>query len=190
MSARRPRFSPSKKYRKVVKPIQAGVPTLVPISEAPRDRLPPDTAHLGIPRRQAIFSLPAKKKFIQFRRPPTQGSSTQPQYPVEDDPFIADNETTAPNDFANTIYHYSVDNSTPSNAHKRQRQWRQWQLHTIPSLIAPYLDLLKKTRSLRDSLPSYEPPECSCASRRSLTVLCIFFHRMSHFGLITVENPN
>ncbi|KAJ3474269.1 hypothetical protein NLI96_g12555 [Meripilus lineatus] len=172
MSARRPKFSPSKKYRKAQQPIMSGSSTLIPVSEAPWPRLPPATRQLGIPRQQSILSLPARKRYIQIHHPRSQlpsTHSTQPQNPDGDDPFI-DNGNDITNDFTATLYKHNLENPGTSNAQKRQRQWQQWQLVTIPLLIDPYLDVLWKTRSLRDEAPIHEPQDCnSCpVSLRSI----------------------
>lgn len=175
MSTRRPKLSPSKRNRK---PATTDPPTpsgLVLVSEAPRTRLPPNTAHLGIPRHQTILSLPVRKSYVQIQRPRNH-SSTQPHSAHSDDPFVADDDS-IPTEFSNVLYEYMIGEPPSSNAQKRQRQFQQWQFNTIPSLVQPYLEILRKTNSLREKPPAPERPKCTCMKSRSITVLCLYFDR-------------
>lgn len=179
MSARRPKFSPSKSKRKAQNAVPSGSSNLLVLSEAPRTRLPPTTARLAIPRHQTILSLPVRKSYVQIQRPRTHPSPSHPNpggLDDSDDPFIAD-DSTITNDFTNAIHQHTLGDPINPNAQKRQRQWRQWQFHTIPSLVQPYLDILKKTRSLRDKHPPCEPLRCTCMRSRPITVLCVYFER-------------
>lgn len=172
MSARRPKFSPSKSKRKAQKAVPPGSSNLLLLSEAPRTRLPPATAHLAIPRHQTILALPVRKSYVQIQRPRT----AQTRHINSEDPSVADNDTFQ-NDFTNIIFQHSLEDSPNTNAQKRQRQWRQWQLHTIPSLVQPYLDILRKTQSLREKPLLCEPPRCTCMKSRVIKVLCVYFER-------------
>ncbi|KAJ3475061.1 hypothetical protein NLI96_g12083 [Meripilus lineatus] len=178
MSARRPKFSPSKSKRKAQKAVPPGSSNLLLLSEAPRTRLPPATAHLAIPRHQTILALPVRKSYVQIQRPRT----AQTRHINSEDPSVADNDTFQ-NDFTNIIFQHSLEDSPNTNAQKRQRQWRQWQLHTIPSLVQPYLDILRKTQSLREKPLLCEPPRCTCMKSRVIKVLCVYFERIEQIEL-------
>lgn len=174
MSARRPKLSPSKRQRKPPNPNPPTTSSLVLVSEAPRTRLPPMTAHLGIPRHQTILALPVRKSYVQIQRPRTHQSTHT--LPAPSDPFTADDDS-IPNEFTNVLYQYAIGDPPSVNAQKRQRQWRQWQDYTIPSLIQPYKEILRKTQSLREEAPTPEQPRCTCMRSRLITVLCLYFNR-------------
>lgn len=170
MSARR--FRPSSPQKKKSRqPTPAPSFGLIPISDAPRSRLPRNTTTLGVPRHNTVLVLPAKKRFTQINQP--SGKRPAPSNPNEDDPFNAQDYEQDPH-----IFHHNLDEADVNrNAHKRRCQWRQWQEETIPLLIGPHLTLLRQTNSLRDPPPPSEPPECTCNSSRSLRVLCVHFER-------------
>lgn len=175
MSARRFKPSSPKKKRPSAQVSSSG---LIPLSEAPRLRLPPNTTSFGIPRHNTVLVLPAKKRYTQINAPSTK-RPLRPRSHDSDDPFsVGDNEQPS------HIYHEFIsEEDTNRNGNKRRRQWRQWQEETIPSLVAPYLALLRQTSSFCDPPPLSEPPECSCSSGRSLRVLCVYFERKYHFDM-------
>ncbi|KZP19915.1 hypothetical protein FIBSPDRAFT_680163, partial [Athelia psychrophila] len=59
---------------------------------------------------------------------------------------------------------------------KGKKQWVKWSTEVIPSLLQPYLRLLRVTDSLRN-LHHNEELECTCGHTqlRKLTVTCLFF---------------
>ena len=62
---------------------------------------------------------------------------------------------------------------------KKQRQWSKWADVIIPSLVVPYLRLLRETDSLR--LPCPVISSCQCGeSVRELSIACVFFQSESH----------
>lgn len=172
MSARR--FRPSSPQKKKRPPTPTTLFGLIPLSDAPRSRLPRNTTTLGVPRHNTVLVLPAKKRFTQINPPSAKRPASS--NPHEDDPFDAQDYDQHP-----YIFHHIVEETDLNrNAHKRRRQWRQWQEETIPSLIGPHLTLLRQTNSFRDPPPPPEPLECTCSSSRTLRVLCVYFKRESH----------
>lgn len=57
-----------------------------------------------------------------------------------------------------------------------RKQWIKWNTDVIPSLLKPYLHLLRVTESLRNLHHDQEVP-CTCgrSQRRNLTVTCLYF---------------
>lgn len=57
---------------------------------------------------------------------------------------------------------------------KKQRQWATWAQGVIPTLVAPYMQLLKDTESMR--LEPVPPPfrPCNCAVKK-VSVTCVYF---------------
>jgi hypothetical protein len=46
-----------------------------------------------------------------------------------------------------------VDPAKSRHQRKRVAQWKRWELEVIPMLIAPYMELLESTLSLRNDPP-------------------------------------
>ena len=63
-------------------------------------------------------------------------------------------------------------------ASKKQRQWRKWSEDIIPSLIKPYLEVLRTTSGLRDIDQIRRQDGCKgCGKGELLDISCIFFER-------------
>lgn len=72
-----------------------------------------------------------------------------------------------------------LPNTTVVKVSKAQKQWAKWSTEIIPSLLQPYLHLLRVTDSLRN-LRHDEARECTCGGTqlRELKVICLFFDGM------------
>ena len=75
----------------------------------------------------------------------------------------------------------AVDDSEGRRARehaKKERQVRRWIDEVLPSLLRPFLYLLRTSKSLR-SVERGSTPTCQCLQEgaRNLTVICIFFDR-------------
>lgn len=72
--------------------------------------------------------------------------------------------------------HALPDDTTVLKVSKGKKQWVKWSTEVIPSLLQPYLRLLRVTDSLRN-LHHNEELECTCGHTqlRKLTVTCLFF---------------
>ena len=60
--------------------------------------------------------------------------------------------------------------------HKKQVQWNRWVTDVIPSLVKPYMELMRITESLRNPVPAVSH---ACLCRRPskiLNVVCVHFH--------------
>lgn len=173
MSARRFNpLSPSKRKRQ--RPTQSRPSGLFLLPDAPRTRLPPATRTLGLPRHPDHLTI-ATRTYTQVLNSQSSSRPNQPDDPH--DPFLSGNDASN-NEFNETLYHFVGDDVPNRNHQKRQRQWSQWQHETIPSLVQPYLSILRKTSSLREPPTPPPPHDCSCGGSRLLRVICVYFERM------------
>lgn len=169
MSARRAKLpSPSKRRQRSN---QSNTSGLFLISEAPRVRLAPTTRGLGVPRHPQHISV-ASRRYTQVRSTIQQQPFPTPSHDP-DNPFLVDEDT----DFPQTVFEHAIDGEPNSNARKRQRQWWRWQDEVIPSLLGPFLAVLRQTQSLRDPPKPPESRLCLCGNGRSLKVICVYFDR-------------
>lgn len=62
-------------------------------------------------------------------------------------------------------------------ASKRSKQWQTWASQTIPSMLQPYLTLLRESQSLCNIDRNPVAVSCTCdgASMRTIQVTCVFF---------------
>jgi len=84
------------------------------------------------------------------------------------------------NDIINTIKDGDGGDTISVRANKnyvkKARQWKKWRENVIPSLLYPYLKILRQTHSLRDPIPvtTMICPN-SCGMRRAVDVVCVSF---------------
>lgn len=64
---------------------------------------------------------------------------------------------------------------------KKERQWAKWANEIIPTLLQPYLLILRESDNLRqlNRQSNATLPACSCARRANISVTCVFFERKS-----------
>jgi hypothetical protein len=62
---------------------------------------------------------------------------------------------------------------------KKERQWAKWENEIIPSLLQPYLRILRESDNLRtlNHHSSVALPTCLCERRTRIDVTCVFFER-------------
>ncbi|KAH9828839.1 uncharacterized protein C8Q71DRAFT_859379 [Rhodofomes roseus] len=67
---------------------------------------------------------------------------------------------------------------------KKARQVQRWAHEVLPSLLRPYLHLLRESESLKNRLRPTEPV-CTCGglAARSLSISCVFFDRLEVLDL-------
>jgi len=61
------------------------------------------------------------------------------------------------------------------NRAKKVQQWTTWQKEVVPSLVQPYLQILRRTNSLRDTVFMLKTCPNNCQWTRLLDVLCVSF---------------
>ncbi|RDB23171.1 hypothetical protein Hypma_009676 [Hypsizygus marmoreus] len=158
MSFRAPRFpSPSKRSSVAgsVKPFE-----LVPTESLPAERKPWGSGNLTLLPR-CDFVAPG-------------GAWAQPHVPSA---TSATSATSA--NVANDTSSAAAESTPSAHSQKKERQWQKWANETIPSLLKPYLALLRETDSLRESVPSASEITCGCRSHvRKISVACVYFERI------------
>ncbi len=76
---------------------------------------------------------------------------------------------------------HDMDFDSNAAQHKRtakiERQWTKWSQEVIPALLQPYMVLMEKTQSLRDTSNLGSTQLCKgCGNGRLLNVSCVFFN--------------
>jgi hypothetical protein len=146
---------------------------LVPVSSAPRQRKPYGADR---PYRQPAPLLYAPGgPFIQF----INSQKSDADRTTDGHARLGHNHPD------NIIYVTSFENSESSYSYrarrKKENQWKNWTEVTIPSLLKPYLSILRNSDTFR--YPQAEVSfTCSCGgvNGRNLWVSCIYFDSQSH----------
>ncbi|RDB15385.1 hypothetical protein Hypma_004634, partial [Hypsizygus marmoreus] len=161
MSFRAPRkVSPSKRstLTNALEPF-----LLVPTEQVPTQRMVRGTSN---------FTVLPPRDFVD-----PDGSFAQPHVTSV---TPATSATSARADDVSTSAPVVVDDtvSTPYSR-KKDRQWQKWAIDIIPTLLKPYLSLLRETDSLRDGIPGTSEINCNCRSSvRRINVACVYFERI------------
>lgn len=66
---------------------------------------------------------------------------------------------------------------TDKAAAKKECQWLSWSKNVIPSMIEPYLTLLRDTKNLSDMNSTRIKAGCTGCGQQQLAVSCIYFER-------------
>jgi hypothetical protein len=73
----------------------------------------------------------------------------------------------------------ATSSTTQSNSRKKERQWDKWANNVIPSLLASYLALLRRSDSLCEDIPKALEHSCGCPSHvQRISVACVYFERL------------
>lgn len=143
-------------------------------SELPTPRRPRNTEDMYLPGPERLFVLPGE----EYTQQPSPSRSRGRMPRVNEDPTGLPLPTRDPSPFAyDDIFMTSQldPDQQPFIQRKKQKQWQRWTNEVIPSLISPYLSLLRTTESLR-SIPQPMVVECSCNSHaRNLKVVGVYF---------------
>jgi hypothetical protein len=84
--------------------------------------------------------------------------------------------------------HATEDQGEPGHdqlPQKKEKQWKKWEMETIPLLLQPYIHLLHETESLRDLRAFRQQSRrssCRCTNPQPLNVACIFFESKAYMG--------
>ncbi|KAJ3833055.1 hypothetical protein F5878DRAFT_507220, partial [Lentinula raphanica] len=75
--------------------------------------------------------------------------------------------------------------SPSKHRNKRLKQWERWTFETLPLIITHYLDLLRRTHSLRDETDLHvKPASCECCqTSRKLKIWIIRFSKIEQIEL-------
>jgi hypothetical protein len=154
---------------------------LVPPSEVPKTRRGYGTKGRVKLHKNEVLVEPLGLVFVQQPALPQRSTAAaiRPLSPAQaalDDPFadIGDAEPSP--------IHVLVEGGDPELRRQRQRQkrvrqWTKWANETIPSLLQPYLRILRESDNLHTLNRHSNVPACSCERRSSISVVCVFFER-------------
>jgi hypothetical protein len=138
-------------------------PSLIRVEDLPRLRKP-----YGLPRIAARgLYREHQASFTQLFDPAERGLHHQPEASFNLYPISPSQEFILPSD----------DRQKEQAQAKKARQWRKWVDEVIPSLVRPYLAVLRHTDSFRLPVPPRTSCTCTSGSRR-LNVVCVYFDSM------------
>ena len=129
-------------------------------------------------RNNEVLAEPFGHIFIQQPSPSRTSTTIPPPEPALDDPFM-DTGDAAPLENYISVGGEAPELQPQRQQQKKQRQWAKWANETIPSLLQPYLRVLRESGNLRTlNRHSNVPlPACSCDRQVSINVTCVFFER-------------
>jgi hypothetical protein len=81
-------------------------------------------------------------------------------------------------------FNYESAESRQGKASKAQKQFLKWTNEVIPSLVQPYLYILRKSNSFRHPLTAPLSLSCHCGSSSTHQVVCVYFESMSYHRYI------
>lgn len=148
---------------------------IIPVQDAPRSRLAQGTSHLQLPRVQSLFVMPGNRNYTQL---PTGGGRRQsPGSQNDQDEYHPPPD--APPYFVTLAQEQDTSIKSERARQKREKQYNTWAYTVIPSLLKPYMRLLRETDSLRDMNGSKGGSGCTCngSHARKLSVICVYFER-------------
>jgi hypothetical protein len=173
MSFHRPRTRKSKYDRKTDAPLSTPeTPTryqLVNADSSHKQRRPYGSSDLDILPERLLFE--PRASFTQVAVP---RDSNYQQIPISDDPFSAFSQDDTYIEGLNASFHITSTIPAPASV-KKERLWKKWEHEIVPSLIPPYLQLLRVSESLRHSNYPEQNLSCSCNSQRNLELSCLYF---------------
>jgi hypothetical protein len=156
---------------------------LVNVGDVPQHRQPYGTGGVVVHPEPLVFGPGGP--YVQ-PAPPRRIHSPRP-FPEEGNTFF-DNAwvTPGPNPGPNP------GTSSHANFRKKERQWAKWREKVIPSLVQPYLRLLRETDSLRNMAGSSPPPACMCGGEdaRSLEVARVSFQSTLSSSFLATSHTN
>jgi hypothetical protein len=147
-------------------------PSLINVNDLPRLRKP-----YGLPR-VTVEGLyrDERASFTQLFDPADRGLPHQPH------PHSTSTLHSYSSNSPQKIISPSEDERREQAQAKKARQWRSWKEEVIPSLVRPFLAILRCTDSFRLPIPS--PAHCTCVSTsRRLQVTCVYFNSQLYFLL-------
>lgn len=150
---------------------------LVPRSDVPKTPRGYGTkGHIQL-RNNGVLAEPLGHVFVQQPALP-HASTVVAVHPPNDDSFVDTGDIEPP-----PIY-ISAGGDDPELRQQRQRlkkerQSAKWANETIPSLLQPYLRILRESDNLRtlNRHSNVTLPPCSCKRRAGINVTCVFFDR-------------
>lgn len=156
--------------------------TLLPISDAPRTRMPASSSGLGLPRSHPLLVTPNNGAYVQTSVLPPPSSSnvtdaTEPPVEASEDPPQLGYDFNTPAEYVTTTQTEDLELRASRSRRKREKQWKVWMSETIPALLGPYIEHLRKSDSYRVKLADPLPRACKCGGQlaQTLNIACVFF---------------
>ena len=154
---------------------------LVPPIYIPRRRRGYGTKGYVQYRNNEVLAEPLGRIFVQEiqARPQVSRSTAIPRAgSVTDDPFVETADAEPPPLYV-LVGGKDPELQRQRQRRKKERQWAKWTNETIPSLLQPYLRILRESDNLRtlNRHSDVTLPACSCDRRVSINVTCVFFER-------------
>ena len=105
--------------------------------------------------------------------------------PALDDPFV-DTADAEPSPIYVLAEGEDLELRRQRQRRKKERQWAKWANETIPSLLQPYLRILRESDNLRHLNRHSDAtfPACLCLRRARINVTCVFFERECLAGMV------
>ncbi|KAH8115012.1 hypothetical protein DFH11DRAFT_1507975 [Phellopilus nigrolimitatus] len=156
------------------------------IASSPKKIFPPPLVFLHGNR--TLVEIPGAR----LARPPqnpAESAVAAAASATDDNPFIVPNDTEYETSIGGVPLFISsrqvpLDPAISRHRRKRIRQCERWK-EVLPSLIDPFLDVLRRSESLRNPVPPPELSSCSCASeRKTIHVVCVYFLTLS---IVSIE---
>ena len=139
-------------------------PTLLPVGELPKARRPYGSKGTVVGAHGLVYAPSGVYGHSRGSSPPPSPAHEETEGYGQD---VEMKEAEGPDDV-----------ELDDQASKKQRQWRKWSEDIIPSLIKPYLEVLRATSGLRDIDKIRRQDGCKgCVKGELLDVSCIFFER-------------
>jgi hypothetical protein len=131
--------------------------------------------HLYLPGPENLLTLPG---WLEYTHSVTRRSRKHARVRADTEPpaFLTEAEESNDPPFASSIHTTHAGDSCAGRTSKREREWTNWSIVVIPSLVHPFMRLLYETRSLRDAYPVTGDRYNGCmTSVRHLKILCVHF---------------
>jgi hypothetical protein len=143
---------------------------LIDVDQCPRQRRPRNTRQLFLPGPEPLLALPGGIRLTQVHGP-TDPIITSPRR------RISTQDRREHDSVFDDVFTSAFLDSDINGRRRKEKQWERWTTDVIPSLLRPYLRLLRETNSLRD-MPTNNADGCTCGSPgRQLSVLAVSFDR-------------
>ena len=173
--------------------IDASTGKLVLVNQIVPKRRPRGTAKLGLPWANVVFTFPGQDYAYQgpYDAPQDQeggqpadvrGPETAMEPSASGDVF---------GDFAegvvDAVFQTQLGTEQEQKAHraaklheKKQRRWSNWVTKTIPTLLEPYMKLLKDTNHFQRKVVAPHLASCSCSNVKEWPVVCVYGNGKSY----------
>ncbi|KAH8113030.1 hypothetical protein DFH11DRAFT_1511011 [Phellopilus nigrolimitatus] len=151
------------------------------LASSPKKTFPPPLVFL--PGNRTLVEIPG----AHLARPPNnpvESAVAAAASATDDNPFIVPNDTEHETSIGGvplfiSSWQIPLDPAISRHRRKRIRQCERWK-EVLPFLLDPFLDILRRSESLRNPVPPPALSSCNCASeRKTIHVVCVYFQNRS-----------